>query len=596
MMEWVVRRALRQAAVCLLGVAGALSWPAVSAFETSTPAGVQDINPEAATSSSAGGSQVAHVPHYMVGSAHPLASQAGADILAEGGSATDALIASQMVLNLVEPQSSGIGGGAVIIAYDAKTQSLQSYDGRETAPAAARSDRFMKNRQAIPFWEAVNSGRSVGTPGLLRVLGLMHEQHGRLSWARLFAPAIALAEQGFPVSKRLHALLIDNNGLRDQAAAAAYFYDAQGHPWPVGHKLVNKPLAQVFRQVAEKGPQAFYEGRIAQDIVNAVAGHAVPGDLTLRDMAGYKALERAPVCAPYKAYTLCGMPPPTSGPLAVMQMLEILRHTPIAGLPPDSLEALHYFSEAGKLAYADRDVYVADPDFIDVPVKAMLDPEYLALRAGLIRPDRTIGRAPPGDPAGMLAIRGKDKSPELPSTTQVSVADAQGNVVSMTSTVESAFGSKIFVDGFLLNNQLTDFSLSDVDEDGKPVANRLEPLKRPRSSMAPMLVLKDGKPFMAIGSPGGSAIINYVAKALLGVLDWGLTIQQAVDLPNRGSRNTFTELEKNTSLHGLAAGLRAMGHEVREVDFPSGLQGILLTPEGLQGGSDPRREGVSRGG
>lgn len=582
-------------ASCALSLAMALAWQAAWALNAGTQANVQDINPEAASQSVSPKRDVVHAQHYMVSSANPLATQAGADILAEGGSATDALIASQMVLNLVEPQSSGIGGGAFIVAYDASTQSVRAYDGRETAPAAARSDRFMKSGQAIPFWEAVNSGRSVGTPGLLRVLALMHEQQGRLSWSRLFQPAIALADKGFPVSERLHALLVNNNGLRDQAAAAAYFYDPKGEPWSVGHNLANPALAQVLRQVAERGPKAFYEGVVAQNIVNAVAGHAVPGDLTLQDLSDYKALERSPACTAYKVYTLCGMPPPSSGPLTVMQMLGILSHTPIAGLLPDSLEAVHYFAEAGKLAYADRDVYVADPAFIDVPVKAMLDPKYLALRADLIRSDRTIGRAPPGDPVGMLAVRGKDNSPELPSTTHVVVVDGEGNVVSMTSTIESAFGSKIFVDGFLLNNQLTDFSLSDVDAQGKPVANRLEPLKRPRSSMAPMLVLKDGKPVMAIGSPGGSAIINYVAKTLLGVLDWGLNIQEAIDLPNRGSRNSFTELEKGSSLHGLAVGLRAMGHEVREVDFPSGLQGVVLTPYGLEGGSDPRREGVSLG-
>lgn len=585
----------RRIAASVLCVASALFWPAAWAFDAGAQVNVQDINPEAASSSVLPKRDVAHAQHYMVSSANPLATQAGVDMLAEGGSATDAVIASQMVLNLVEPQSSGIGGGAFIVAYDAATQSVRAYDGRETAPAAARSNRFMENGQAIPFWEAVNSGRSVGTPGLLHVLALMHEQHGRLNWDRLFAPAIALADEGFPVSARLHALLIDNNGLRDQAAAAAYFYDANGEPWPVGHRLANPALARVLQQIAKRGPEAFYKGAVAEAIVNAVIGHAVPGDLTLQDLASYKALERPPVCTPYKIYTLCGMPPPSSGPLTVMQMLGILAYTPIADLPPNSLQSVHYFSEAGKLAYADRDVYVADPDVMDVPVKAMLDPEYLALRAGMIRPDRTIGRAPPGDPAGMRAVRGKDASPELPSTTHIVAVDAQGNVVSMTSTIESAFGSKIFVDGFLLNNQLTDFSLSNVDAQGKPVANRLEPLKRPRSSMAPMLVLKDGKPVMAIGSPGGSAIINYVAKTLLGVLDWELNIQQAIDLPNRGSRNSFTELERNTSLHGLAAGLRVMGHEVREVDFPSGLQGVVLTPDGLEGGSDPRREGVSLG-
>lgn len=603
--SYAMRCVLRRVAACVLGGASLLTAAGVSAFDAGMrsgaqdshpPVNVQDINPEAASTSIRLSQDVVHAPHYMLSTANPLATKAGVDVLAEGGSAADAAIASQMVLNLVEPQSSGIGGGAFIVSYDAASQSVHAYDGRETAPAAARSDQFMADGKAIPFWEAVNSGRSVGAPGLLGVLALMHEQDGRLSWARLFAPAIALAEEGFPVSPRLHALLENNNGLREQQAAAAYFYDANGEPWPVGHILVNKALAQVFREVAAHGANAFYEGKLAQDIVAAVAGHAIPGDLSLQDLSRYRALERAPLCAPYKIYTLCGMPPPSSGPLTVMQILNILSHTDIAALPPNSLEAVHYFAEAGKLAYADRDVYVADPAFINVPVKAMLDPEYLALRASLIQPDRTIGRAPPGDPAGMLAIRGKDTSLQQPSTTHISAVDAQGNVVSMTSSIESAFGSKIFVRGFLLNNQLTDFSLSDVDAQDKPVANRLEPLKRPRSSMAPMLVLKDGKPIMAIGSPGGSAIINYVAKTLLGVLDWGLNIQQAIALPNRGSRNSFTELEKGTSLHGLAGGLRAMGHEVREIDFPSGLQGIVVTPEGLEGGSDPRREGVSAGG
>ncbi|HWK70933.1 MAG TPA: gamma-glutamyltransferase [Burkholderiaceae bacterium] len=582
--------ALLLAAACVWPVFAA---PPLDAGEAGLIQAKEDFQPEAGTG--LGERRLARARDYMISSANPLASQAGARILAEGGSATDALIAAQMVLNLVEPQSSGIGGGAFVVRYDSKQGVVQSYDGRETAPAAAHSDRFMKDGKAIPFRDAVNSGRSVGVPGVVAVLGLMHERHGRASWASLLQPAIDLAEKGFPVSPRLHALLEDNQALRQQAAAAAYFYDTQGRPWPVGHILRNPAFAALLRSIARDGPQAFYEGKAARDIVGAVASHAVPGDLSLADMSAYRAKARPPLCAPYKAYTLCGMPPPSSGPLAVIQMLEILSHTPIARLPPTSLEAVHYFSEAGKLAFADRDVYVADPDFIDVPVKGLLDRRYLALRAGLIEADATMGRAPPGDPAGLKATRGQDASPELPSTSHVVAVDRAGNVVSMTSSIETAFGSKIFVDGFLLNNQLTDFSLSDVDEQGKPVANRLEPLKRPRSSMAPMIVLKDGKPFMAIGSPGGAAIINYVAKTLLGVLDWGLDIQQAIDLPNYGSRNRFTELEKGR-LPGLAPALRAMGHEVREVDFPSGLQGIVLTPDGLEGGADPRREGVAVGG
>jgi gamma-glutamyltranspeptidase/glutathione hydrolase len=553
-----------------------------------------DVNPEAATGY--GSHELVRAKRYMFSSAHPLATQVGTQVLAQGGSAVDALIAAQMVLNLVEPQSSGIGGGAFIVTYDAASRKVQAYDGRETAPAASHSDRFMRQDKAIEFRQAVNSGLSVGTPGLLRVLDLVHDQHGKLAWPELFGSAITLAEQGFPVSARLHALLDESEALRQQPAAAKYFYDPAGKPWPVGHILKNSSLAAVMRTIADQGPAAFYQGDIARNIVDAVAAHPVPGDLSLEDLSAYRAQEHPALCTPYKVYTLCGVPPPSSGPLAVMQILNILSHTPIAELPPDSLEAVHYFSEAGKLAFADRDVYVADPAYIDVPVQALLDADYLAARARLIDSQRSIGRAPPGDPVGKLPVRGQDDSPELPSTTHIVAVDAQGNVASMTSTIESAFGSKIFVDGFLLNNELTDFSLSDVDAHGKPVANRLEPGKRPRSSMAPMLVLKDGKPFMAIGSPGGSAIINYVAKTLLGVLDWGLNIQQAIDLPNRGSRNSFTELEKNTSLHPLAPALRAMGHEVREIDFPSGLHGIVIPPEGLEGGADPRREGVAAGG
>jgi gamma-glutamyltranspeptidase/glutathione hydrolase len=589
----VTRRGM---ALLLAAAACACSAVAAAPLDMVQAAPVQskeDIQPEAGTGMAE--RQLVRARDYMISSANPLASQAGARILDQGGSATDALIATQMVLNLVEPQSSGIGGGAFIVRYDAVQGLVQAYDGRETAPAAARSDRFMRNGKAMPFWDAVNSGRSVGVPGVVAALGLMHERHGRASWASLLQPAIDLAEKGFPVSARLHALLSDNEALRQQAAAAAYFYNEKGEPWPVGHVLKNPAFASLLRNIAQNGPQAFYEGAVAREIVAAVASHTVAGDLSLADMAGYRAKAQAALCAPYKAYTLCGMPPPSSGPLAVIQMLEILSHTPISGLSPTSLEAVHYFSEAGKLAFADRDIYVADPKFVNVPVDALLDKRYLALRAGLIKRDVTLGRAPPGDPVGLKAVRGQDDSPELPSTSHIVAVDRAGNVVSMTSSIETAFGSKIFVDGFLLNNQLTDFSLSDVDPQGKPVANRLEPMKQPRSSMAPMLVLKDGKPYMAIGSPGGAAIINYVAKTLLGVLDWGLDIQQAIDLPNYGSRNRFTELEKGR-LHELAAPLRAMGHEVREVEFPSGLQGIVLTPDGLEGGADPRREGVAIGG
>ncbi|HEY9281797.1 MAG TPA: gamma-glutamyltransferase [Eoetvoesiella sp.] len=556
-------------------------------------AAVGDINPEAATART--DRVVVRAAHYMITTANPLATQAGADILARGGSAADAVIAAQMVLNLVEPQSSGIGGGGFIVSFDASEQRMRAYDGRETAPALARSNRFMQDNKAIPFWDAVNSGLSVGVPGLIRSLALMHEHEGKLPWKALFQPAINIASEGFFVSPRLHALLDQDTALRRQAAAAAYFYDEKGAALPVGYRLTNPALAKVFQEVAQKGPDAFYTGSIAQDIVNAVASHSVPGDLALTDLSRYRAVQREPLCSAYFEYKLCGMPPPSAGPLAVIQILGLLTHTPITQLEPASLESVHYFSEAGKLAYADRDAFVADPDFADVPVNALLDPAYMARRAALIQPGRSMGRASAGDPVNDLAFRGSDTSPELPSTTHIAAIDAQGNVVSMTSSIESAFGSKIFVRGFLLNNQLTDFSLSDVDEHGKLVVNRVQPFKRPRSSMSPMIILKYNKPYMAIGSPGGSAIINYVAKTILAVLNWNLNIQEAIDLPNFGSRNRGVELEKGTSLHALVPGLRAMGHNVREVDFPSGLQGFVVTPNGIEGGADPRREGLALG-
>ncbi|NYT35682.1 gamma-glutamyltransferase [Allopusillimonas soli] len=551
-------------------------------------------NPEAATGRIE--HPVVRAPHYMASSANPLASRAGARILANGGSAIDAAIAMQMVLNLVEPQSSGIGGGAFVMVYDAQTHALQAYDGRETAPAAARGNRFMRDGKAIPFQAAVNSGLSVGVPGVVHALALAHQAHGRLDWAALFQPAIKLAQEGFAVSPRLHALLASNTWLRQQPAAAAYFYDAEGQPWPVGHVLRNPALAGTLRAIAAQGPKAFYQGRIARDMVRAIASHPVAGDMTLSDLAGYRARVREPLCMPYEGYRLCGMPPPSSGPLAVMQMLGILSHTSIASLRPLSLESVHLFAEAGRLAFADRSLYVADPDFVDVPVQAMLDPRYLRLRAGLIDAHQAMGHARPGDPAGLKAVRGQDASPELPSTSHIVAVDAHGGVVSMTTSIETAFGSKIFVDGFLLNNQLTDFSLSDTDDQGRLVANRVEPGKRPRSSMSPMIVFRQDAPVLAIGSPGGSSIINYVAKALLGVLDWGMNVQQAIDLPNFGSRNRETELEKGTVLQTLRRPLEAMGHSVREMDFPSGLQGIAITPQGLEGGADPRREGLAIGG
>lgn len=529
----------------------------------------------------------------MVVTAHPLASRAGLRMLDQGGSAVDAAIAAQLVLGLVEPQSSGIGGGGFVLLFQPES-GLTSYDGRETVPAASPPDRFELDGQTLSFKQAVNSGRSVGVPGLLRALELMHKDGGVLPWASLFEPAIELAEDGFEVSPRLHTLIADNPELADKAAARAYFLDGQGRPWPVGHRLRNKEYAQVLRLLASQGAQAFYQGELAQDMVAAVAVDPIAGDLTVSDLTQYRALRREPLCMDWQQVALCGMAPPSSGAISVMQMLGILQHTPIADVKPQSVEAIHYFSEAGRLAFADRDAWVADPAFVSVPQQALLAPAYLKSRAALIQPGRSMGHAQPGKPLAD-AQAATDNTPELPSTTHLSVADAKGQVVSMTTSVESAFGSKIMVRGFLLNNQLTDFALNPKDEMGRLSVNRVEPGKRPRSSMAPMMVMQDGRPVIALGSPGGSAIIPYVAQALTGMLMWNLDAQEAVSLPHYGSRNWATELEAGTAVTEQSQALRAMGHEVREQPFPSGTHVIRWTQEGLEAGVDPRREGLALG-
>jgi len=569
------------ALVCGMAVAACGAPPALPADE--------DRNPEGSSGYAA--KPLVRAERFMVASANPLASEAGYDMLRQGGSAIDAAIATQLVLNLTEPQSSGIGGGAFIVYYDSAKQQLKVYDGRETAPSAAQPARFMHDGRPLSYGAAVNSGLSVGVPGVLRAMELAHRQQGNLPWSELFQPAIRLAEQGFRVSPRLHKLIAANKALAGQDAAAAYFLDDRGRPWPVGHVLKNPEFAEVLRRVAKQGADAFYTGPIARDIVAAVRAHEVPGDMTLADLSHYRAKEREPLCGTYRLYRVCGVPPPSAGVLGVLQMLGMLEQFPMSQFAPLGLEAVHYFSEAGRLAYADRDFYVADPDFVDVPAKALIDPAYLKARAALIEPDRSMGVAPPGDPVSRLASLGRDNALEIPSTSHIVAVDAEGDMLSMTTTIESAFGSKIFVHGFLLNNQLTDFSHNPVDAEGRLVANRVEGGKRPRSTMAPIIVFRDAKPYMAIGSPGGSAIMNYVAQALVGVIDWKLDIQQAVSLPHYGSRNKQTELERGTPLNKLAPPLRAMGHDVSVHEFPSGLQGIVIDEHGLSGGADPRREG-----
>lgn len=565
--------------------------------------------PEAAT-----GQQVktgAYAQHFMVAAANPLATQAGYQVLAAGGSAVDAAIAVQMVLTLVEPQSSGIGGGLFLVHYDGVK--VSAIDGRETAPAAADGNLFMRGAKPMGFMEGVVGGRSVGTPGVLRSLALAHQQHGQLPWAVLFEPAIALAEKGFAISPRLASLLKGKNvqSLLQDPEAAAYFFKADGSPKDEGTVLKNPALAATLRRIAREGPDAFYKGEIARDIVAKVRGHKTnPGGLSEADLATYKAVVRDPLCFDYKAARICGMPTPSSGPLAIGQMLGMLSSRGLAAMPPRQTaiglepdpEAVHLISEAGRLAYADRARYVGDTDFVPLPggsAAALLAPDYLRSRGGMIA-ERSMGTAQAGNPLSSAVSLADDQSPELPSTSHLSVVDAKGRAVSMTTTIENGFGAQIMVRGFLLNNQLTDFSFVPESE-GKPVANRVEPGKRPRSSMAPLLVFDrdTGALSLVVGSPGGSAIINYVVKVLIGVLDWGLDVQQAISLPNFGSRNGPTELEKDRSSKELADALAARGHMVRVIEQTSGLQGIAsVTHEGRKawfGGADPRREGVVLG-
>ncbi|MCC6072622.1 gamma-glutamyltransferase [Massilia sp. GCM10020059] len=543
---------------------------------------------------------------FMVSAANPLAVEAGYTILRQGGSAIDAAIATQLVLTLVEPQSSGIGGGAFLVHYDGKD--VQAFDGRETAPAKATETLFQKaDGSPVSRLDGVVGGRSVGAPGVLRMLEMAHKEHGKLPWKALFAPAIALSERGFPVSERLNGMLQWDKHIRKDPVAAAYFYDKAAKPWPVGHLLKNPELADTLRAIAAGGADAFYKGYIARDIAAKVAAHPTnPGLLSAADIAGYQAKVRKPVCNDYRAFTVCGMPPPSSGGIAVAQMLGILETKDMRALAPVDgkvgADAVHLFSEAGRLAYADRNRYAADTDFIPLPgrgIPSLLDKTYLAKRAALIG-EKSMGVATAGTPPGMDVAWGLDNAIETPSTSHLVVMDGSGAGLSMTTTVEDAFGSRQMVRGFILNNQLTDFSFDSRDANG-PVANRVEPGKRPRSAMSPTIVFdkKTKKLVLAVGSPGGPAIINYVAKVLVGTLDWGLNVQQAISLPNFGSRNGPTELEAGRFSPAVHEALKARGHQLRSYDMNSGLHGIQrLTIHGQQywfGGADPRREGVAKG-
>jgi gamma-glutamyltranspeptidase/glutathione hydrolase len=560
--------------------------------------------------------QTRHASRHMAAAANPLAAEAGREMLRRGGSAIDAAIAMQAVLTLVEPQSSGIGGGALIVLWDG--QSVRTYDGRETAPAGATEKLFLQaDGQPMPFTQAQIGGRSVGTPGVLRALELAHRKHGRLPWAQLFEPAIELADQGFVISPRLHRLIAADSSIKRSAEMTAYFLNADGSPKASGTLLRNPPLAAALQRIAKEGPDALYTGPIAQEIVTKVQGHANPGSLSLSDLADYRAKERAPLCTDYKRWQVCGMPPPSSGGIAMAQILGTLqaletrdkrlalapmrplKASTAAGLEPTA-EAVHLISEAERLAYADRAQYVADSDFVPVPVKGLVDPAYLANRAALIG-EHSMGTAKPGTPPGIQVAYAPDRSPLRIATSQVVAVDDQGGAVSMTTTIESAFGSHVMVQGFLLNNEMTDFSFI-PEENGQKVANRVEPGKRPRSSMAPTLIFdrQSGEFVASLGSPGGSQIIEYVAKTTVGLLDWQLDAQAAINLPNFGSRNGPTELENGQFSATLIQALKDKGHSVNEIDMTSGTQAIVRVKDAqgqasLVGGADPRREGEALG-
>jgi gamma-glutamyltranspeptidase/glutathione hydrolase len=535
---------------------------------------------------------------HMVVAAHPLAAEAGLAILRQGGSAVDAGIAVQMVLNLVEPQSSGIGGGGYILHWDKSAKRLTSIDGRETAPAAASPELFLDEAgKPLPRDAAMASGLSVGVPGALAALKLAHDQYGKLPWAELFQPAIDLARAGFPVSPRLAKMLAETDPSSFAPQARRYFFDAQGRPWPSGYKLANPALAETFELIAREGPGAFYEGEIARDIASAVANDPRrPGKLTVGDLAAYRAKERESVCVLYRANRVCGMGPSSSGAVAVGQTLALIEPFDLGPAPLDA-RAAHIIAEAERLALADRARYLADSDFVPMPLAGLLDPGYLAERRALIDPERAQGQVAAGSPPNTRqGAFGLDRSQEQAGTSQISIVDDAGNAFSMTTSIETAFGARSMVRGFLLNNQLTDFSFSPADEEGRAIANRVEGGKRPRSAMDPTIAFgEDGALRYVLGSPGGPAIILYNVKTIVALVDWGLDAAEAAALVNFGGGEKALLLEPGTAWDQLAASLEAMGHTVRRVPLTSGQHVVAVTPAGLEGGADPRREGVALG-
>ncbi|MCL6698958.1 gamma-glutamyltransferase family protein [Sphingomonas sp. NSE70-1] len=524
--------------------------------------------------------------------ANPLAARAGMEVLERGGSAVDAAIAVQAMLSLVEPQSSGLGGGAFMNYYDASTRKLTIYDGREVAPAQATAGMFLDPAgQPLPWDQAVLSGRATGVPGAVAMLGLAHHEHGKLEWRSLFGSAERTAAEGFVVSPRLGKLLAGDYAENGAPDVVAYFRKADGSRMTAGDLLMNPAYAAFLRRLAAQGPAAMYAGETAARIVARTRAAPLGGSMTMADLANYEPVKREALCRPVRVYIACVPPPPSSG-VGMLQLMMLLERTDIASRGPTDPQAWYLFAEASRLMYADRDRYVADPAFVKIPVEGLLDPAYVDARARLIGP--VAGPAPAaGQPAGALQVAA-DRTHEVAGTSHFIVRDAAGNVVSMTTTVESIFGTGRMVDGFFLNNQMTDFSFAPIDEAGRPMANAVAPGKRPRSSMTPLILLTPDRRFAgAIGSAGGNAILAYVGKSLVAAIDWKLPMQEALAQPNLVARGARFNGEVTKFSPEMLSALRAKGIELRPGQGEdSGVHGVLIRDGQVDGGFDPRREGA----
>jgi gamma-glutamyltranspeptidase/glutathione hydrolase len=563
-----------------------------AALLSSVPVWAQDV-PQPEDTTAIADNESVMTEDFMIASAHPLATQAGYDVLAAGGSAADAAVAVQTMLGLVEPQSSGLGGGAFLLYWDAETGELTTYDAREKAPLAADGDYWLdESGEPMGFMDAVIGGRSAGVPGTPMLLETLHADHGTMDWAELLQPAIDTAENGFTVTQRMADSVAGATGLDTFVETSEYFFPG-GEPIAEGSTLTNQAYADTLKLYAAEGAAPFYTGEIAEDIVAALNTNINPGILTMEDLAAYEVVKRDPVCMDYRGYEVCGMGPPSSGALTVGQIMGVLEPFDIPAME-DGVEFRHLFAEASKLAFADRGLYLGDSDFVDIP-EGYLDDAYLAERSALIDPGASMGTASPGVPPGWNeALLASDIERPRAGTSHFVIVDAEGNAISATTTIESGFGSRVMTRGFLLNNELTDFSFA-PESDGTPIANRVEPGKRPRSSMAPTIVFENDAPVLLTGSPGGAAIIHYTALSLVSLLDWGMDPQEAIDLPHVTNFNGRTNIEEGEGSAELAAGLEALGHEVNVTNLNSGLHVIAITDEGLVGAADKRREGVVMG-